>query len=308
MITLVSDPPGLHDSIILGESAPVPPPTAGAGERTEMGGIMDGFVAYHHMRGWSRATIKRRRLTLGRFAAHIAPRKLGEATRADVEAFLAEQPTPRTRHAYRSDLRVFYAWALDRELLDHDPTTKVERVKVPKSLPRPLRPAAVEAAIATARPTVRVRIALGFYAGLRAGEIAAMRADDIDVAARTLIVRDGKGGKDRIIDLHPTLATILEPWMPAAGFLFPGRDGRAHVTAESVAGSIVRHLARSGVGAVSHQLRHTFGSELTRVTGGDLITVGNQMGHESPETTRGYAGWAGKGRAAVAAMYGGDAA
>ena len=63
------------------------------------------------------------------------------------------------------------------------------------------------------------------------------------------------------------------------------------------------HLARCGVTATPHQLRHTFGTEFARVSNGNLVQLAALMGHDSIDTTMGYVGWAGDGADAVGRMY-----
>lgn len=276
--------------------------------RQERETMIESFASWQRMRGFSEATICRRRRTLTAFAKALAPRTYSEASLEDLERFLGSQASARTRHAYRSDLRVFYRWAFQRGLMAENPAALVEPVKVPRGLPRPLRAPDVAEAISVAPYPVRARLALGFYAGLRAGEIAKLRGEDIDYTMETVTVRAGKGGKDRVVDMHRALRDILEGWAPRSGYLFPGHHGRDYVRPATISYSVSSYLASCGIDAVCHQLRHTFGSELTRVTAGDLVTVGKQMGHISPATTANYAGWAGQGRTAVQSMYGGDAA
>lgn len=67
---------------------------------------------------------------------------------------------------------------------------------------------------------------------------------------------------------------------------------------------VARHMRSHGVNATIHQLRHTFGTEAARASGGNLLVVAEMMGHESLSTTHGYVRLAGSATAAtVAAMF-----
>lgn len=277
---------------------PVPP-------RTPMDGatMIEQFLNWQTgVCSWSPATVRRRSKTLRAFAAHVAPAELADATLADVESFLAARPSASTRHAYRSDLRVFYAWALERGHVDHDPAEKVGKVKVSKRGPRPIQYEQLVAAMSAARPAMQARLALGALAGLRCAEIAALDVEHIDFAGLTIQVREGKGGKDRTVNMNPALVPYLERWRHKSGPLFPGQCGE-RVTAAAMSASIGRHLSSCGINATAHQLRHLFGTELTRATAGDLVTVGKEMGHGSTTTTAIYAGWSGQGAEAVGRMF-----
>ena len=262
---------------------------------------MDLIAAYADyqrlLRGWSEPTIRRRTATLRQFERAITPDTLSSATEAQALAFLARYPRPRTRHAYRSDLRTFYSWALRRGHIDHDPLEHVEQVKVPHSLPRPLAPSAARAVTRADGDDMRLMVALALYAGLRCSEIA--RLDMGDVTDTALIVRGGKGGKDRRVPLHPALVEMLA-----------GRSGRLFdLTPGAVGKRLKRHMVAHGVNATAHQLRHTFGTELAKVSHGDMLMIGALMGHSSATTTLGYTQLVGDlGAAAVSGMFAGDAA
>lgn len=263
--------------------------------------IVDNFAQFQRMRSLSEATIRRRRTSLEGLARWVAPTELVAATQPDIEAWLGSLPTARTRDAYRTDVRVFYEWAHDRELVDKDPTRRLARIKTPKAIPRPLPVDVAELAVTTGGPRVRRMAMLGLFAGLRAGEIAALHTDDIDLDHGVLVVRHGKGGKDRVVPLHPRLAAVLE--RVPAGYVV-GWDGR-RVGAGTVSSTLGRHLRRCGIDAATgHQLRHTFGTELARRTGGDLVAIGKLMGHGSTETTKGYVGWSADMGPVVASMFG----
>lgn len=101
-------------------------------------GPIDQFAAHMRYRNLSPATVRRRRETLSLFARFVAPTDLELVTKVDIEDFLSTRTAARTRHAYRSDLRVFYGWLVDKDILTSSPAAKIAPVKVPKSLPRPL--------------------------------------------------------------------------------------------------------------------------------------------------------------------------
>lgn len=280
-----------------------------AGSTTGTNGvILDNFDTYQLTRGFSPLTIKRRRSTLTRFCGFIRPKRLDRAVLGDVEDFLSMFRAPRTRHAYKSDLSSFFTWAVTRDLLPANPVAKVDPVKIPRSLPRPLGPE-VEVALLTGARRVRQMVGLGLYAGLRCAEIAALDVSDIAdwSTPPNIVVRGGKGGRDRVVPLHPALAELLYA-RPKAGPMFPNRQGQP-VLAASVSQTIRRHLQRCGMPhATPHQLRHSFATEMTRRARGDVFTVATVMGHSSVNDTMKYAGWSGAAADIVAAMFPHDAA
>ena len=261
--------------------------------------VIEQFSNYQLMRGRSPLTVRRRRKTLESFGRFLEPATLGDATLEQIEEWLASKPAARTRHAYRSDLRVFYDWAVKRNMLPTNPAVLVDSIKVPKALPRPIG-AEVQAALLVGTPRARRAVALGLYAGLRCAEIAALDADDIDHHAGVLVVRDGKGGKDRVLPIHPRLAHLLKG-APARGPIFT-RAGEP-ISSAAISRLISRQFERCGIEATPHQLRHTFGTELARRAKGNLVAMAALMGHGSTETTKGYVGWAADMADVVALMF-----
>lgn len=144
---------------------------------------------------------------------------------------------------------------------------------------------------------------VGFYAGLRIGEIVALNLADVRLSARKghLVVRYGKGGRYREVPLHPALRSTLEKWLEAR-VKWPGatdqpalflnrRGGRLSTRG---AYDVLTALAEDSGIAVGrggdftpHVLRHTAGTTLTRA-GTDIVIVAELLGH-SVETARRYA-------------------
>ena len=114
-----------------------------------------------------------------------------------------------------------------------------------------------------------------------------------------LVVRHGKGGKDRAVPIHPTLAPLLAG-LPA-GPLIEVRPG-------TLGHKVARHLRAHGVDATLHKLRHTFGTEAARATNGNLLIVADLMGHSSTLTTQGYVKLVGVSTSAAVGMMYSDAA
>jgi integrase/recombinase XerD len=252
--------------------------------------LVDAFSTSQQARSLAAATIKRRRATLSVFARYMTPASITTATLGDVEHFLAGLHTAATRHHYRSDLKMFFRWAQRRGIVAGNPVELTDGVRSPKSVPRPAAPETVAAAYMAANERVQLAILLGALAGLRVGEIVSLHADDVrlDLDPAVLLVRQGKGGKDRIVPVHPTLVRHLRG---RTGWLFASRVTGRPVRAQSLSVAMKKALTINGVRVTAHQLRHAFGTEAARWSNGNLVLVGKLMGHESPTTTMGYVGW-----------------
>jgi len=143
----------------------------------------------------------------------------------------------------------------------------------------------------------RFVIALAYLGGLRRGEIAALRIEDLTFDPPTVRVR-GKGDKVRHVPLSHEIVAFATAWLSlrgdASGALVCriARDGtprpEAFVTGEAIRQVLVIACRRAGVPLCSpHDLRRTYAGDLLDA-GVDLATVARLMGHATPTTTARY--------------------
>lgn len=259
------------------------------------GELINEWCAHQRVRGFSEQTIRRRRWAVSEWTKHVGG-DLTAGSTLEVERFLARWPAAATRHAALSDVRQLYKWALARELLVcPDPTAFVPSVRKAHRVPTPIPSDDVRRLIEQSDETVRTMVMLGAMAGLRVMEIAAFRGSDVNMVGRTIVVREGKGKKDRVVPMSHQLSMALQP--TPTGHYFPG------LTPAAVSQRIRRQLRRSGIDGRPHDLRASFGTELARLSGGNLVLVAKLMGHESMETTKRYVGWMPEGADLVAQLF-----
>ncbi len=140
-------------------------------------------------------------------------------------------------------------------------------------------------------------LALGWAGGLRRSEIVAVQIDDYDCDAGRLVVRSGKGRRDRVVGLRNGAAHVLDAWLQIRGdgagaLLQQVRKGGTitgkPMTGEAIVGLLVRLARRSGVNPfTAHDLRRSFiTSHLERGT--DALLVSRMVGHASTDTTKIY--------------------
>jgi integrase len=215
----------------------------------------------------SPATLRRRRWAVASLERHLAPAQLEDATEDLILEWLSTLPAPATRRAVLGDVRLLYRWALRRRVVDHDPTEEIGTVKVPRAVPRPLPHEDLAAVLGACRDAADRRIVLlGLCAGLRAAEMASLHM--ADVSARAITVRAGKGGGDRQVPTHPTLWAELQH---VRGWVLPSPIvGHQHLAASTVSKRMSRLLRSVGLAGSTHRLRHTFATELARLTHGDV--------------------------------------
>ncbi|MDQ3630745.1 MAG: site-specific integrase [Actinomycetota bacterium] len=138
--------------------------------------------------------------------------------------------------------------------------------------------------------TVLVRL------GMRRGEVAGLRLDDIDWQAGEIVVC-GKGNRaERLplpVDVGEAIVAYLRDGRPATAqgrsvFVRVKAPHRA-LTPGGVTQVVVSAAKRAGLGEVTaHRLRHTAATELLRA-GAPLVEIGQLLGHRSELTTTIYA-------------------
>ncbi len=128
--------------------------------------LAETFTTYQTSRAFSPNTVNRRRLSLCRFATHMAPASITTATAADIDEFIAKQRAAATAHAYRSDLSVFFRWAVRRGLVANNPVLGTDSVRRPKALPKPAKAEWITAAFTVASAELQLALLLGALAGL----------------------------------------------------------------------------------------------------------------------------------------------
>jgi len=152
-------------------------------------------------------------------------------------------------------------------------------------------------------------IALAYLSGTRRAELAALHLADVEVDPPALRVV-GKGGKQRMVPLSPTVGPFLEAWFELRGET-PGplfcpidragtlRLGRG-LSGEAIRQLLGRRSLAAGVEAMSpHDLRRSYAGDLLDA-GADLPAVQQLLGHASPATTSRYDRRGDKARRAAA--------
>ena len=86
----------------------------------------------------------------------------------------------------------------------------VTRAKRPVRVPLVLSRSEVRAVLATLQSPHDLIVRLLYGSGLRVGEATRLRIKDLDFKRRSLIVRDGKGAKDRITVLPDSVVPALK--------------------------------------------------------------------------------------------------
>jgi integron integrase len=152
--------------------------------------------------GWVRRFVK--------FHGTRHPRELGEPEIRDFLTWLAamKKCSASTQNQALSALLFLYGKVLRMELGDF---SQFERAKLPRRIPVVLSKEEVDRVLALLRqglPALALRLIYG--CGLRVSECVRLRMKDVDFDRRQILVRDAKGGKDRMVPMPESLVGELE--------------------------------------------------------------------------------------------------
>lgn len=274
---------------------------------TEHDPQIDAHITWgKELRGLSVNTLRARRSLLNSLHLYIG-KPLAEATEHDLmhwERNKLSGRAPESRRAYVSHARAFYAWAKKVKLVEEDPTPCLTQPKLVRGLPRPISDEDFRFAVEVARPKTRAWLLLGGFCGLRCQEIAGLSWSDLHTANHepTLVVRAGKGGKQRVVPVpSPVLQALNALGRQRSGPIFYGLDAR-QIDSGTVSSGLNTFFKRHGIDATAHQLRHRYATTAYQLTK-DIRLVQELLGHASPTTTAVYAAFDQSGAAdMVAAM------
>ena len=160
-----------------------------------------------------------------RHPAEMGAREVSEflshlAVRRNVAASTQNQALSALLFLYREVLSLPIGWVDD-----------VERAKRPKRLPVVFTRVEAQAVLRHLRAEMWLMASLLYGSGLRLMDCVRLRVKDVDFAQLQIIVQEGKGGKDRITMLPPSLSEPLRKqlWRAKALYEMDVREGFGRV-------------------------------------------------------------------------------
>lgn len=225
---------------------------------------------------------------------------------ADLRQFIAglhrQGLAARTIHRMLSAIRSFYRFLIREDLADHNPAQSVQAPKTEKRLPKTLDVDQMTALLdLTPNDTFvacrdRAMMELFYSSGLRLAELAALDLRDIDFGQQLVQVKEGKGGKDRLLPMGDKAIDALKNWLDKreqqglimATALFITQQGR-RLGVRSIQQRLAFWGKKHGLSqhVHPHRLRHAFASHMLE-SSGDLRAVQELLGHADISTTQIY--------------------
>ena len=242
----------------------------------------------------------------GRAMRALADTPASEVTPADVEALLDSTEvggaSARTVNKTRNLVGAVFAYGVRKRDLPSNPARATDKRREGQrpTLETYTADEVERLAEATGEPRDAAIVRVAAYAGLRMGELLALRWQDVDDAVLTVSrsvsngeVTGTKGGRARHVPLVPQAKAALDGLRERSDFTGPGElcfpDWRGRpMSRYSVAERFKRARDTAGLRPLRfHDLRHTYGS-LLAAAGIPVTEIQAAMGHADIQTTARY--------------------
>lgn len=224
------------------------------------------FISSLRLRNYSPKTIKQYSLCVEHFARFFnkCPSELGPKEIKQYLLYLIDEKKSSWSH-YRQTicgLRYLYTKVIGHEwMAEHIPFPRRDR-----PLPQFLTPDEVKQVLSVVEhPKHRMMLETLYATGVRCGELVRLRVEDIDSKRDVVVVRDGKGNKERLTLLGESLVKKLRDYYRQyrpKDWLFEGKAGHAKEAVPQKACNRAEELSGIGKKVTPHVLRHSFATAL----------------------------------------------
>ena len=226
---------------------------------------------------------------------------VGEVTHTTVSGYIdhlmKKRMAPKTVNCHLDGISQFYHYLKEEEeLAIANPVKKSHHQKMSRPLPRHLKDDQVSALFNQVKePRDRAMFILILRCGLRVEEVANLTRGVIDVKRRTILVEDGKGGKDRVVYMSQDALQSLAAYLrvrPASRSrkIFLAQKGTYTGHPISIRGIQKRmeyYAHKANLKVSCHHLRHTMATQMLNADA-DLCTIQDLLGHSNVKTTQRY--------------------
>jgi site-specific recombinase XerD len=255
--------------------------------------LLNGFYLYMKGKRYSESTLKTYTFFIADFVNFHTKKDWEELNNRDVElfiekVFLERKYSVSSQRQFISALKVF---------ITYYPSTKINdlvlaRPKKSNRLPSVLSQEEVLRIISvTTNLKHRAIIALLYSCGLRISELINLKLADFHLERKQLIIKSGKGRKDRYVSLADSFLPLLKNYYfsyePKTYFV-EGLQGKQY-TASSVRAFLKKSCKKATIhrSVTPHTLRHSYATHLLE-NGVDIRYIQSLLGHSRPETTMIY--------------------
>jgi len=257
---------------------------------------LESFVQLLKLKAYSASTINTYRNEFIQLLKLLKKKPVEDLTVEDLKRYMVyamekEGISENTAHSRLNALKFYFEQVLGRVKFFWE----IPRPKKQHQLPKLLNETEIRKLFnALTNKKHKAMLFTAYSAGLRVSEIVGLRIADIDSSRMQILILQGKGKKDRYVNLSPVLLDILRSYMSTykqkpekylfesgeTGLAYPPRTVQQIFTnAKNKAG------IKKEVGI--HSLRHSFATHLLD-KGTDIKYIKDLLGHFSLKTTERY--------------------
>jgi integrase/recombinase XerD len=307
-----------------------PGPLRYAGDPTARGGFRSALIEHIDWMGamhYSTHSLKNRRIEAGYFIDWCEERSMmrpDEVTRAVLERYrqylfhvrgtrTGAPLSLRTQHRRLAAVKAFFKWLTRHDHLLFNPASELELPRPPQQLPRHLLSIAEVEQIINATDTtdptglgVRDRAMLEalYSTGMRRGELVTVRLQDVNLTRGIVLIRQGKGKKDRVVPIGARACAWIEKYLYTIrpqyligedhGALFLAKHGEAlegnqlsMIVKRSIEEANLERFRGTHPNAACHLFRHACATHMLE-NGADIRYIQVLLGHAELTTTEIY--------------------
>ncbi len=276
------------------------------------------FIESSAVSGLSETTVEIRRRMLSRFILWCDERDLDQPqdiTRPILERYrrylyhyrkVDGQPLSfATQQQRLVPIKMFFKWLTKENYLLYNPASELELPKVHRRLPKQLLTAPeveriLNQTLLHGELGIRDRAIIEtlYSTGIRRAELTNLKLYDVDTRNGTLMVREGKGKKDRMVPIGQRAGHWIERYRdevratlvvePDAGYLFLHEYGEP-LHKNRLTDLVKKHIRAAGIKkpGACHIFRHTMAT-LMLDNGADIRFIQAMLGHSDLSTTQIY--------------------
>ncbi|MGE5041657.1 MAG: tyrosine-type recombinase/integrase [Candidatus Levyibacteriota bacterium] len=230
------------------------------------------------------------------FLEELKKEHIKDVTNSDIEAFLAHLQgkgyTPKSLSRKLNSTRTFYRFLKVNEYVTDDPSLMVAHPKYELTPPRILTPLEYRALrdAASVDPRIYAIIEVLLQTGIRIGELAALRMEDVE--ENTLHIAPYEGHAARDVQMNRRAKEALKRYLSvrpntADVHVFVTKTGKPFLV-RNIRDAVERYFRKAGIeNAKINDLRHTFVAHHLR-NGVSLVFLSKVLGHKRLSSTERY--------------------
>ena len=276
------------------------------------------YVTALRVRDFSENTIRNRYSHIRFFLEWCAERALlepTEITRPVLERYQrhlfhyrkrdGEPMTFRSQHVRLVALRCWFRWLTRQNLILHNPASELELPRMGRRLPKHVLTIS-EAEQVLQQPDIhgplglrdRAILEVLYSCGIRRSEVIHLKLYDLDSERGTLVIRQGKGKKDRFVPIGERAIAWMQKYIrearpqfvvePDHGTLFLSSTGE-EISPDHLTLTVHDYVFNAKIGKTGacHLFRHTMAT-LMLEGGADIRFIQQMLGHAELSTTEIY--------------------